>query len=1364
MITGTNGDDVIIPGAGNSRIDGDAGNDLLVLAGSRASYSVLTANGQTFLIGARSAHEIRNVEAVQFADSLVTFSAAIAAARRFAPLDYVASHDDLIQTIGTDPTAALNHYVTTGFDAGRAVTFEPLSYIASHDILIAYLGADADAGARHYIEWGHANGYESTFDALGYIASYDILMSYLGADAAAGARHYIEWGRDNGYKVTFRGLDYIASHDILMDHLGLDADAGTQHYIEWGRLNGYAPTFNGLEYIASHDILMSYLGADAEAGAEHYITWGRFNGYSDTFSGLEYIASHGILIANLGYDADAGAKHYIEWGRFNGYTSTFDPVAYLLTNPGLASSAEQALRHWITVGYAAGLPSGNEYGHEQATHEFINGTITGAIDSPGDRDWYAVEVKGGVPLRIALGGIVTGEGTLHGGEISLHDEKGNLLVRGSAFYQTRESDSWWIYTPSTDGTFYVSVTAPPGNQGTYTLSAQPFLLTTVQAAQLGPGSIVQGTEEAFDEVHITNASGSYGGFNFSDIERLRVSGNAATLDLANSGEIERLTLMGGPVTFTNVGSLAAIEYHTVAQKDVTVGYRNDVLAGTDDTVSVTVASKPAGIITLGSMSDPTARIETLRLSTTYVFHMDDTAGARITELRADITRLEIGGAGGLSIAQALRPTVREVAVLLDPNPSAVTQNVSLDLRNASGGITYTGSSAASYVGSNIVILGNFSDVLTTFAGNDIITAGAGDDIISTGGGDDRIIMSGNLTAADQVDGGTGNNTLVLGNKNYTDADLVGFSNISTLETADFFSVTIGAHAQAIGIRTVVQASASGSLIDASAYTVGIIVNASAGGSDTIRTGAGDDLVTFNGDVTLDLGAGFDIARGSGTINLDNALGVERFEGGSLTFTGANLASPATVTVVADNITLGAGLTDADYDFAITGTTLIKQNVGVANLITFNGTGADILQVNAADLGPNLNFNAGAGLDQLVISGGILVDSQFSNLHEVERLANATGVGLNATMGAVAAAAGITHVVLTSGNHQLTVDNGFVAPLAITSTGTGTIHIDAGATESPIDVLVPIFGVEDTVIGSASTLDVLTVGGVNNNLSGVSFVERIVVSVATGDSPEVKGTITLDTAAGELSGTGPQVVQINEYTRQTSMSRSFGTVDVDASLASADIAVRGGHRIVTGSGNDQIRFSTLAETFSFTTTGWDVIAGAGNDRVLGNRFKNVIDGGSGADQLYGGLHQDTLTGGADADIFIYTRFAESNGAAAQGQPSVFMRDTIADFVSGMDQIDVTRIFDQPQLTGDSIVFAGNAADLAAAQALLTPLDDTLDAVFQQDTNTLWFDNGDGMLDATDLQIVLTGVSSLVAADVMAGAVITPDPTFVDTFVL
>ena len=70
---------------------------------------------------------------------------------------------------------------------------------------------------------------------------------------------------------------------------------------------------------------------------------------------------------------------------------------------------------------------------------------------------------------------------------------------------------------------------------------------------------------------------------------------------------------------------------------------------------------------------------------------------------------------------------------------------------------------------------------------------------------------------------------------------------------------------------------------------------------------------------------------------------------------------------------------------------------------------------------------------------------------------------------------------------------------------------------------------------------------------------------------------------------------------------------------------------------------------------NAIGSSERDLLVGNQVDNILNGGAGDDVLIGGAGADTLIGGEGADLFII-----DDAAAA---------DTIADFESGSDQIDL-----------------------------------------------------------------------------------------------
>ena len=102
--------------------------------------------------------------------------------------------------------------------------------------------------------------------------------------------------------------------------------------------------------------------------------------------------------------------------------------------------------------------------------------------------------------------------------------------------------------------------------------------------------------------------------------------------------------------------------------------------------------------------------------------------------------------------------------------------------------------------------------------------------------------------------------------------------------------------------------------------------------------------------------------------------------------------------------------------------------------------------------------------------------------------------------------------------------------------------------------------------------------------------------------------------------------------------------------------------------------------STNSLGKDVLdGGAGNDKLFGSVGDDTLLGGSGNDNLYGGSGNDILRGDAGADYlrggqgkdtYVFTAIGDS--AAHKGKWNGSTGDTISDFKSGTDKIDLSAL--------------------------------------------------------------------------------------------
>ena len=119
------------------------------------------------------------------------------------------------------------------------------------------------------------------------------------------------------------------------------------------------------------------------------------------------------------------------------------------------------------------------------------------------------------------------------------------------------------------------------------------------------------------------------------------------------------------------------------------------------------------------------------------------------------------------------------------------------------------------------------------------------------------------------------------------------------------------------------------------------------------------------------------------------------------------------------------------------------------------------------------------------------------------------------------------------------------------------------------------------------------------------------------------------------------------------------------------------------GDDDIRPGTFGVGWNIEEQ--EINAGAGNDTVMGGKFSDIIIGGDGDDLIDGMGGADVLEGGSGADVFKMHSWAYGG-------------DTIADFESGVDKIDLSNysFFDSGLGASRDLTFA----DLSWDGAVLT----------------------------------------------------------------
>ena len=150
------------------------------------------------------------------------------------------------------------------------------------------------------------------------------------------------------------------------------------------------------------------------------------------------------------FTAEADGTYYVAAGAWGLYTGT-----YLLAVTDVTDG--------IPDDFAAGTGTSGAVA--------VGGSTTGDINTPGDRDWFAVTLEAGTTYRIDLEGEASGSGTLRSPYLrGVHDANGDLIPGTTDYVVGTGFDSQVTFTADAGGTYYVAAGAWGRGTGTYALS------------------------------------------------------------------------------------------------------------------------------------------------------------------------------------------------------------------------------------------------------------------------------------------------------------------------------------------------------------------------------------------------------------------------------------------------------------------------------------------------------------------------------------------------------------------------------------------------------------------------------------------------------------------------------------------------------------------------------------------------------------------------------------------------------------------------------------------------------------------------------------------------------------------------------
>jgi Ca2+-binding RTX toxin-like protein len=211
-----------------------------------------------------------------------------------------------------------------------------------------------------------------------------------------------------------------------------------------------------------------------------------------------------------------------------------------------------------------------------------------------------------------------------------------------------------------------------------------------------------------------------------------------------------------------------------------------------------------------------------------------------------------------------------------------------------------------------------------------------------------------------------------------------------------------------------------------------------------------------------------------------------------------------------------------------------------------------------------------------------------------------------------------------------------------------------------------------------------------------------------------------------------------------------TDDIVITMGANDTQIGAGKKLTV----DATALTNSGATLTFVGTASEldgnlsITGGAGSDTITGANAADTINGGAGLDVITGGSGADSLTGGNGADTFIYSAVAQSAGSGV---------DTITDFTSGSDKLQLTLDYSSTNSSTNLII---NATKLTAATGLtdvLASLSGERGQYIYDTTNSKLYVNvnNDNLLTSTDYTFAMT------AAATAANTVVDGDVNFIVT---
>ena len=222
-------------------------------------------------------------------------------------------------------------------------------------------------------------------------------------------------------------------------------------------------------------------------------------------------------------------------------------------------------------------------------------------------------------------------------------------------------------------------------------------------------------------------------------------------------------------------------------------------------------------------------------------------------------------------------------------------------------------------------------------------------------------------------------------------------------------------------------------------------------------------------------------------------------------------------------------------------------------------------------------------------------------------------------------------------------------------GIGNDYLDGGLGN---DTLLGGAG-NDTLIGGLGT-DVMTGGAGSDTFKVNAGASDTITDLGgTSTTPAGRDVLNVDAGGAVSASLGASWTADSNTSNNGKANLSITTAGLTVDLSAAN-----------GSKGFNVTISGIPPVTSASTVSETVVGSRFADTLTGGEGQDVLTGGSGNDILNGGKGSDTLTGGDGNDIFVFDKGMTPAGTL-NTSPGSFNVDTILDFFSGQDQIQLSK---------------------------------------------------------------------------------------------